>query len=207
MKLYSSTTSPYARKVTVFAHETGLASRIELSPLRPLATKTDAVLSQSNPLSKIPTLILDDGTALYDSPVCCEYLDSLHGGARIIPAEGPARWEALRLQALCDGILDAAVLVFYEHTFRPKELHWAPWLDGQAEKARQGLDALEAAVKTFGRDPLGTATLPQMCAGVTLGWLEFRNVLGDIRTGRAALFAWYETFRTRASMATTAPRV
>ncbi len=201
MKLYYTPTSPFVRKVMVVAHETGQAGRLETTLLRPTPTKADAVLSKDNPLSKIPVLLAEDGVALYDSPVICEYLDSLHGGRRLIPAAGAARWRTLRVQALTDGILDASVLTFYERSMRPAELQWPQWLGGQVEKAKQGLDALEREVASFG----GEVDLGQICAAVTVGWLEFRDVLGDIRAGRPALTAWYERFRARESMKATEP--
>lgn len=203
MKLYYTPTSPFVRKVLVAAHELGLGDRIETVLLRPTPTKADVVLSAQNPLSKIPVLVLDDGTALYDSAVICEYLDSLQDGRRLVPRAGADRWRVLRGQALCDGVLEAGILVFYERTTRPPALHWFEWLEGQAQKANQGLDALEREVERFGRD----VDLLQVCAGVTLGWLEFRNVLGDVRRGRPKLFAWYDGFRERRSMKVTEPRL
>lgn len=202
MKLYFTPTSPYVRKVMVAAHETGLIGRIETLFLRPTPVKADPVLSKDNPLSKIPALLEDGKPALYDSPVICEYLDGLHGGKKLIPPSGPERWRVLRTQALTDGILEAAILVFYEVQHRPAELHWSPWLDGQREKANQGLDALEHEVTLFADD----VDLAQVCAGVTLGWLEFRNVLGDIRARRPKLFAWYDEFRKRPGMVATEPK-
>jgi glutathione S-transferase len=201
MKLYHTPTSPFVRKVMVVAHETGLVSRITTTFLRPVPTKADATLSQDNPLSKIPVLVTDDGMSLYDSAVICEYLDSLHAGHKLLASAGSARWQALRVQALADGILEACVLVFYEKTLRPAAMHWAPWLDGQTEKARQGLDALERDAARFGDD----VDLGQVCAGVTFGWLEFRGVLGDVRAGHPALSAWYDRFRARESMKVTEP--
>jgi glutathione S-transferase len=221
MKLFFTDTSPYARKVRVVALELALQDRIETQFLRPMPTAVDATLSSVNPLSKIPALVLDDGTALYDSPVICEYLDTLHAGPKLVPASGPARFRVLRLQALCDGILEAAILVFYERSQRPPAMHWGPWLDGQAQKARQGLDELEREAASFGPQAPGalapgavTSTsdderagvdLAQICAGVTIGWLELRGVLGDIRAGRPKLGAWYDAFRTRPSMRATVP--
>jgi glutathione S-transferase len=201
MKLWHTHTSPYVRKVMVVAHECGLASRIETTFLRPNPTAPDATLSQDNPLSKIPTLLTDDGLTLYDSGVICDYLDSLHDGPKLIPQAGAARWNTLRVQALCNGILEAAILVFYEKTMRPEALHWAPWMEGQTKKATQGLDALEREVASFGSD----VDLGQICTGATLGWLEFRSVVGDVRKGRPALSAWYARFNERASMKATAP--
>jgi glutathione S-transferase len=201
LRLFATDTSPYVRKVLVAARELGLEGRIEKVALRPSPLEASPVLSAYNPLNKIPALVTDDGAALYDSPVICEYLDTLHGGRKLVPDSGPRRFEVLRRQALCDGMLEAGVLVYYELATRPKELHWTPWLEGQCQKAGQALDALEVEVASFGPE----VDLGQICAGVALGWLEFRKPLGDIRAGRPALFAWYEAFRKRPSMAATEP--
>jgi glutathione S-transferase len=202
MKLYYTTTSAFVRKVMLVAHETHLADRIETITLRPSPTASDATLSRANPLSKIPALLLDDGTALYDSPVICEYLDTLHGGRRLLPPAEAPRWANLKRQALCDGIIEAGILVYYERTQRPKELHWEAWIRGQTQKAQQGLDELERDVAHFEPE----VDLGQICAAATLGWLEFRAPIGDIRAGRPQLFRWYDRFRERPSMKATEPR-
>jgi glutathione S-transferase len=201
MKLFATDTSPFARKVLVAARELGLADRIEKVALRPSPLEANPALSAHNPLNKIPALLPDEGSALYDSAVICDYLDTLHDGRKLVPERGNTRFEVLRRQALCDGILEAGILVFYELSMRPQELHWAPWLDGQRQKVRQALDLLEGEAAGFGAE----VDLGQICAGVTLGWLEFRKPVGDIRAGRPRLFAWYESFRQRPSMAATAP--
>ncbi len=201
MKLYYSPTSPFVRKVMVVAHETGLIDRIEPTTLRPQPLEPDPVLSKENPLSKIPVLVTGDGP-LFDSPVICEYLDTLHSGRKLVAPSGPERFRTLRTQALCDGILESAVIVFYEKRDRPKELQWAPWIDGQTKKATQGLDALEEEAARF-EDKVD---LGQISAGVTLGWLEFRKAIGDVRTSRPKLFAWYDRFRQRPSMQATEPK-
>lgn len=201
MRLYYTPTSPFVRKVLVAAHELGLADRVETIVLRPSPLAVDATLSALNPLNKIPVLVLDDGTPLYDSRVICEYLDSLAQGRSLVP---PAeRWRVLRLQALADGIVDAGIQVFYERLHRPEDRQWAPWCDGQAAKVRQGLDALERESASFGAE----VDLAQISAGVALGWLELRDVIGDLRAGRPTLFGWYEAFRARPSMRATEPRV
>jgi glutathione S-transferase len=196
MKLYYTNTSPFVRKVLVAARELGIESRLETIFLRPSPLKADPELSKNNPLSKIPALVLDDRTVLYDSPVICEYLDQ---EKKLVPAK--ERWRILRVQALCDGILEAAILVFYEKMHRPKDIQWEPWMNGQAEKARQGLDELEREAARFGDE----IDLAQICAGVTLGWLEFRSAIGDVRAGRPQLTRWYERFAQRPSMVSTAP--
>ncbi len=200
MKLYYTPTSPFVRKVLIAAIELGLRDRIQTELLRPSPTVASKELSQHNPLSKIPALVLDDGGTLYDSSVICEYLETL-AGRRLVPAEGTARFEVLRTAALCDGILDAAILVFYERHQRPPELHWEPWISGQTTKALQGLDALEALAPGWSEE----VDLGQVCAGATLGWLDFRGVTGDLWADRPALKAWYDRFSARPSMVQTVP--
>jgi glutathione S-transferase len=183
MKLYYTPTSPFVRKVMVMAHETGLAGRIETTLLRPTPTKADPGLSHDNPLSKIPALITDDGLALYDSPVICEYLDSLHAGPKLIPARGAERFQVLRRQALGDGILEAAVLVFYERTMRPAAHQWASWISGQIEKATQGLDAVEREVaRSEKRSTSGRSASAPSSAGSSSGTFWATSVQGARRS-------------------------
>jgi glutathione S-transferase len=196
MKIFHTPTSPFVRKVMVVAREIGVT--LEPTFLRPTPLAADPILSKENPLNKIPVLMTPDGP-LYDSGVICEYLD---GKNEIIPASGAARFRVLRLQALCDGILDAGILVFYERTTRPPEQQFEPWLRGQAQKANQALDGLELECESFSSS---TVDLAQICAGVTIGWLEFRNAIGDVRANRPKLFRWYEDFRQRPSMKETEP--
>ena len=199
MKLYFNPASPYVRKVCVTAHELGQSGRIEhtsitLSPLSP----HDGVRA-SNPIGKIPTLILDDGTALYDSPVICEYLDALAGGNRILPATGPARWTALRRQSIADGIMDAAVLTRYEDTVRPKELRWQNWVDGQFLKVRTALDVLE------GENLEGAFDIGAISIACALGYLDFRYASEEWRKNRPRLTAWAAAVGKRPSLTTTMP--
>ena len=211
MKLYYTPTSPFVRKVLVAAHELGVVDSIETAFLRPSPLEANPELSRANPLSKIPALILDDGSVILDSRVICEYFETLAARSiekrTLVPANGAERFRILRLQALCDGILEAGILVFYERTQRPAELHWTPWLEGQMTKAVQGLDALEHEAATFGLpsndEPIDLA---QICAGVTIAWLEFRKVIPDLREHRPRLAAWYERIAARPSMQSTIPR-
>jgi glutathione S-transferase len=201
MKLYGNTASPFVRKVMVLAHEAGIADRIEMAhrALSPVAPPTDLVAD--NPLGKIPALVRDDGPALYDSRVICEYLDTLHDGAPFFPMPGVARFTALRRQALCDGMLDAAVVTRYERVLRPEVLRWGEWIEHQKLKISRGLDALLAEVDSLGDAPdIGTIT-----AACTLGYLDFRYGDEDWRPGREPLAAWFETFAARASMQATVP--
>src|SRR6202022_1026558 len=141
MILRSSPASPFGRKVRMAAIILGLDGRITVKPAD-TADPGDSV-RQQNPLGKIPALVLDDGTVLFDSRVILEYLDHLAGGGRIIPSEPAARFAALRLQALCDGILDAAILRVYEARWRPAERHEPKWLAHQTGRMDRSLAFLE----------------------------------------------------------------
>ena len=200
MQLHYNIASPFARKVLAVAIETGLDERIErvkrlMTPVAP-----DALLNADNPLGKIPCLVTDDGMALYDSPVICEYLDSLHHGARMFPS-GPARWTALRRQALADGIMDAAVLTRYETFLRPQEVRWDAWIDSQKQKFLRALDALE-----FEGESLGVVDIGTLAIACALGYLDFRFPDEDWRAGRPRLAAWLEQFAQRPAIANTAPQ-
>jgi glutathione S-transferase len=151
MKLLSSPLSPYGRKVKMTLLMKGLADKVEI-----VAADTNpgdnVEINGANPLGKIPALIVDGKTAIFDSHVICEYLDTLHGGRKIFPAAGPQRFAALRRQALTDGILDAAVLCRYETAVRPEPLRWKDWIEGQKRKIFGGLAVLEAEAPSWSSD-------------------------------------------------------
>lgn len=170
MKLYYSPTSPYVRKVTVLAQETGLDAKIERLAASTTPVNQNPDVAKANPVAKVPTLVTDDGLHLFDSRVICEYLDTLHDKAKFFPAAGKARWVALREQALGDGLLDAALLVRYEGFLRPEDKRWSDWADGQMKKVRGALAEIEKLAPTFGdRVDIGTVTIA--CA---LGYMDFR---------------------------------
>ena len=201
MKLFHNIASPFVRKVRVLAAETGQSARIELVQSVFTPVQPDREVFASNPLGKIPTLLLDDGTALYDSRVICEYLDTLHDGPRLFPAAGPARWSALTRQAQGDGILDAAVGTRYELALRDPSRQWPEWIENQRQKYRRSLDALEAeAASLDGAIDIGVIT-----AACALGYLDFRYPDEGWRDIRPGLAEWYTSFRERDSMRTTAP--
>ena len=202
MKLFFNHASPFVRKVRVFARETGLDKKIEEVATAVSPVTDNAQLAQANPLKKIPALVLDDGTALFDSPVICEYLDSLHGGKKLFPPAGPARWTALRLQATGDGILDAGILCRYEMAVRPKEFQWTDWVAGQKTKWHGGLDLLEREAATLEGEP----TIGGVTVACALGWLDFRYGDDDWRKGRPKLKAWFDKFGARPSMQATMPK-
>ena len=200
MKLRYSPASPYVRKVMIVAIEGGIADRIEKIPTAVAPVKPNDELKAENPLVKVPSLTIDSGEVLFDSPVICEYLDSLHNASKMFPAHGPARWTALRRQAVGDGILDAAILNRYELTLRPKELQWDQWSDGQMRKVRGALDALEGE-KLDGPFDIGTLTVA--CA---LGYLDFRYADEGWRKTRPRLAAWYAEIARRPSVQQTVPQ-
>ncbi|MEO5338677.1 MAG: glutathione S-transferase N-terminal domain-containing protein [Magnetospirillum sp. WYHS-4] len=196
MKLRHSPTSPFVRKVLVTAIETGLRGRIEIVPADVWSAGTDIV--EDNPLGKVPALVLDGGETLYDSPVICEYLDSLHDGAKLFPPAGGARWTALRRQALADGLTDAAVLRRLEIK-RPPELRSAAWIDRQAAAMGRALDALDDEADRLGQGP----TIGHVAIACALGYLDLRFDADGWRRTRPALADWYDVFSQRRSMTAT----
>jgi glutathione S-transferase len=201
MKLLYSPASPYVRKCVVLAHETGILDRIELVGATAVPVKINEEIERRNPLAKLPTLILDDGSSLFDSPVIAEYLDSQHGGRKFFPPAGPARWVALRRQAMADGVLDAALLCRYELTTRPAEYRWSAWIDGQMRKIHTTLAALATDVAGFAAEP----SIGEIAVGCMLGYLDFRFPDEAWRSEHPALAAWFDRFSDRPSMVATKP--
>jgi glutathione S-transferase len=187
MILRSSPASPFARKVRIAAAVLGLDRDIKLEPADTV-DPSDSVRRQ-NPLGKIPVLIVEDGTTFYDSPVILEYLDHRAGGGRIIPTAPAARFAALCQEALCDGILDAAILRVYEGRWRPPEHHVAKWVDHQAGKMTRALVAMEAQPPGLDAPP----HVGQITAACALGYLDLRFD-GTWRRDYPRLVAWLDAF-------------
>ncbi|MDH1262072.1 glutathione S-transferase N-terminal domain-containing protein [Pseudomonas sp. GD03944] len=201
MQLISAPASPFARKVRVLASETGLLPRIELIDTAVLPVTHNEQVNASNPLGKLPVLLTDDGEALFDSRVICEYLDSLHDQAPLFPAEPAARWRTLRLAALADGLMDAALLLRYERAVRPAEYQWDGWVDGQLGKVRRALASLDAQAHEL-QGSLNIASISVACA---LGYLDFRFADLHWRQDAPALAAFQAAFAARESMRSTEP--
>jgi glutathione S-transferase len=201
MKLRYSPTSPYVRKVSVVALETGLSERIERIPTNVWASDTD--IGRDNPLGKVPALTTEGGEVLYDSPVICEYLDSLHDGIKLFPPAGGARWTALRRQALGDGILDASVARVIENRVRKENERSVLWIERQKTVINRGLDALEEEVDALNAGPITIGHIAIACA---CGYLDFRLPTDNWRAGRPALAQWYAAFAKRPSMVATVPK-
>jgi len=201
MKLCYSPTSPYVRKVTMTALETGTHDQIERVLMFPAGPATD--VAKVNPLGKVPALTLDDGSVLYDSPVICEYLDSLGGGCGLFPTTGPERWNILRLQALADGVLDAGILILMEGR-RPEGERSPDWVTRQKLAMTQGLDAMEAGVDALGGSGGEAVTIAHITFCAALGWIDFRSVI-DWRESCPALADWYAAYSARPSAMATEP--
>jgi glutathione S-transferase len=196
MKLYYSPTSPYVRKVSAAAIELGIKFEHETVDLYGAKSEYGKI----NPVHRLPSLRLDDGSMLFDSPVICEYLDSLGKGAKLFPPAGPARWKVLRLQAMGDGILDAAVPRRGE-TQRPAVQQSPERLSQYERSIRQTLDALERASGEL--EGINIGTLAVACA---LGYIDFRFPGDEWRKGRPKLAAWFEAISKRPSIAGTVPK-
>jgi glutathione S-transferase len=201
MKLFYSATSPFVRKVLVLAHETGLVDALELVTVSVAPIDENDLVAAANPLVKLPALVLETGESLYDSAVIAEYLDSVQGGAPLVPRAGAARWTALRRQAAADGLLDAAILVRYERTLRPAEKRWPEWIDGQMRKIRGTLAALDAEAGSFE----SSVTIGEIAIACALGYLDFRYAEEDWRGRHPGLARFYAGFAERASMLATRP--
>jgi glutathione S-transferase len=194
MKLRYSITSPFVRKVLVTAIETGQDGEIE----RVKTNTADPELAQCNPLNKIPALTLDDGNILIDSAVICEFLDTRKGG-KLFPQDA-ARWSTLSRMALCDGIMDAAILRRYE-TQRPETLRSIEWDQRQKGKVDNSLAALEREAGSFGdRVDIGTLTV-----AIMLDYLDFRFAHEAWRDAHPHLAKWHKSFSARPSLKATMP--
>ena len=185
LSLYWGSASPFVRKVMVVAHELGLENDIEILDSAANPVERDTRIQAFNPLAKVPAARADDGTLLYDSRVICEYLDTMSNGG-LFPLPLPARWTALRRQALADGLLDAALLIRYETLLRPKDRQWSLWVEKQHEKLNDALTAMAADIPAPDCRDIGAISY-----ACTLGWLDFRFTELDWRRGRADLAAWH----------------
>lgn len=204
MKLFYQTHSPYARKVLVMAHEAGLMDRLEVIHHETSPTVRNDTVFEQNPLGKVPVLILDDGFALFDSTVICDYLDGLHERERFTPQAGRARFLTLRWQALAQGMCDAGIAARYETVRRPEALRYPALRDGQLDKLIGAYDFLEREAGNALRDAQAEhVDLGQIALATALDWLAFRQ-LPDFERGRPRLSAWYRAFMQRPSMQATA---
>jgi glutathione S-transferase len=201
MKLYHALTSPFVRKVMVAAHELGLDGQIELLPHPGGDPLARSIISECNPTGKVPTLLLASGEAVFDSPVICEVLNH-HDDAvgSIYPSDADARRRALVIQALSDGLIEAAIIARQEQVLRAPESRWTKWSEFQLGKVSDCVDRLE----TYGLTN-DSVTIAEIAAGCALGYLDFRFSALGWRSGHPNLAAWFESFANRKSMVSTDP--
>ena len=202
MKLLFAPTSPFVRKVMVCAHLTGQADKIQLLESAAHPVRRDPRIAAHNPLAKVPTLILQDGQALYDSRVICEYLASQAGAGKIFPASGADRWTALSRQALGDGLLDAALLARYELTARPAEFQWPTWHEALLTKVTSCLATIEAIASDLAYEE---PTIGEITIGCALGYLDFRFPALNWRAQCSIAARWNEAFQSLPAMQATRP--
>lgn len=197
MKLWYAPTSPFARKARIAIHELGLADEIELVETDPW---TDPRLRELNPLAKVPTLELDDGAALYESSVICDYLDAIAGPRRLFPRGGEERWQTLLLQSLADGACMAAARLYADEQ-RPETERSEAMMD----RFRVALDTALAELEATGL-AVGAPTIGEIAVAALLGYLDFRWPHLDWRTDNPHLADWFGVFAVRPSMTSTAHR-
>lgn len=199
LTLYDSPSSPFCRKVKVAIAELGIADEVRAVPAVGTPLAPGGLPVAHNPLGKIPTLSRPEGPALHDSRVICRYLDArAHGG--LYPAS--RLWEVLTLEALADGMMEAAVLMVYEGRLRPEDKQFSDWVEAQWAKLARALDALEEGWLPHLAGPLD---MGQIALGCALGYLDLRHDARGWRTGHPGLTAWYAGFGQRESMLHTAP--
>lgn len=203
MKLLYAAPSPYSRKVRVMARELGLAGQMEETAVITTPVAPAAEVTAANPLSKIPALVLDDGSALYDSRVICEYFEHLacESGSVLAGRRRQTSFDVLRRQVLADGLLDAALLHRYETALRPKDLHWSIWLEAQLAKVHRALTSLASDPPSI--EPV--ITVDAAAVASALGWLEFRMPELRWRDTHPGLAAFYGEMSERSSMQQTRP--
>ena len=199
MKLHWSPRSPFVRKAMIVAHERGIADRLHCVRTVAETPPPHAELMKDNPLSKIPTLVLNDGTVLYDSPVICEYLDALDGDPKLFPQHGRARIVALRRQALGDGFLDLLVLARNE---RMRAQAWQAHLASAATRTAATLDHLEREAEALAASPF---CIGHIAIGCALSYLDFRFAEQDWRRDHPRLANWHASFAARPSVQATLP--
>lgn len=202
MKLHWSPRSPFVRKVMVVAHETGIAGSLELTDLGTSMQKPAAAMLADNPLGKIPTLVRDDGSALYDSAVICEYFASLKPELGLFPAAGEARWTALRRLALGDGLLDMMVL-WRNLSLEPKERQPADILAGFRLKLDRTLSRMQEESAELDATPF---RIDHIAFASALEYLDFRFAGENWRASHPALAAWETPVAARPSFQATRPK-
>jgi len=201
MKLIGSHASPFARKVRVVLAEKKIECEFEVDD----PWKMDAVTARFNPLGKVPVLVLDNGTTLFDSRVIVSFLDNASPLGRLLPAESRERIEVRRWEALADGVLDAGIAARVENR-REAKLRSASWIERQMGKVRAGLAAMDS---DLGEKPWcagNSFTLADIAVGACLGWLDFRYPKMNWKKDHANLARAFARLSERQSFIDTVPR-
>lgn len=199
MKLFFAPASPFTRKVRITAYEKGLHEDIELVTAPPMDNLPE--LHKTNPLGGIPALKLDNGECLYDSPVICEYLDSLNERPRLIPAAGMERYHVLRGQALADGVMDFAVAVVYERRRTDAEIS-----ESFVNRRLKGIDRALTAMSGEIDNLPETIDLRHIAFGSALGYVRFRLPEIEWEKTHPAMQDWFVKLSLRPSMKQTDPK-
>jgi len=196
VKLFMVGASPYARKVRALAAERGVFDRIE--PVIGNPHERPPALVAANPLSKVPTLVADDGSVHIDGFPICMYLDTQGDAPPLVPLDGATRWPVMQRHALAHGIMDCSVTRRME-SLLTREPDRLKWMDKQFKTTVRVLDWFEAAVDSFARSvAIDTVTL-----GCALSYIDFRLASDDWRAGRPRLAVWHAEFEKRPSMRQT----
>ncbi|MEP5762126.1 MAG: glutathione S-transferase family protein [Litoreibacter sp.] len=197
MKLLYQTHSPFARKALVFAHEAGLADQLEVIHHETSPTNRNDEVFASNPLGKVPVLVLESGENIFDSSVICTYFDDLHAGTKLIPTNPVEKYTSLCLEALADGMSEAGIWARWESVRRPEHLRHDAFLQGQLLKLIESYDYIEAEITLTQQISIGEIAL-----ATSLSWLEFRG-LPTFRESHTNLSNWFDGFSQRPSMQAT----
>ena len=197
MKLYTSPTTPFGRKILVLLQEKDLLGQVAIELVSGTPLEAGSLPVSHNPLGKIPVLVLADGTAIYDSRVISRFLDD-HFDLALYP-KGPALWPFLAHEAAIDGMIEAAVLMAYEMRLRPAEARFEPWITAQWSKITRALDMFETA------PPSGPIDMTHIALACTLSYLDFRHDARAWRTARHNLAAWQAEMALRPGMLATQP--
>jgi glutathione S-transferase len=199
MKLFASTTSPFARKVTLLILEKGVTDAVHIEYLDPWQMPERLVTR--NPLSKVPTLVLDDGRIIIDSDVICEYLDSHLAGPRMFPAPGDGYWHTRAMAAMSNGLIEASVAVFLELKRRPAEYRWNDWVGCEQESMNRTLGEFDREVDRLS----ATFDYAAICVVTALGHMDFRLTSPGWHDAHPRLSAWLDAQSRRPSVAATMP--
>lgn len=197
MKLYTSPTTPFGRKIAILLVEKGLGAQVSTIMVAGTPLDAGSLPVAHNPLGKIPVLVLEDGTALYDSRVISRFLND-HFDLNIYP-KGADLWPALAREAAIDGIIEAAVSMAYEARLRPENMRFAPWVEGQWAKIIRALDMFEA------NWPMPCGEMEQIALATALGYLDFRQSARNWRENRPKLTAWHSEYANRPAYLATTP--